>query len=151
MFANELIANSHEYAGELGIAAEDHGLHYMRARYYSAELGRFVSADPIGLSGGDTNLYRYVQNSATNIADPSGLAASQCTSVYTFRVVNYHDPNDKRGGKVFVPYGTDINVNTAMTGEASLSNPEYRNTLHHEFAHAYLNVRSGCRISLRTT
>jgi RHS repeat-associated protein len=52
------------------------GLYYYRARYYDAGLGRFISEDPIGFSAGDTNLYRYVNNSPTNYTDPSGLLIS---------------------------------------------------------------------------
>jgi len=36
------------------------------------EQGRFVQADPIGLSGGDYSLYRYVANNPVNQIDPSG-------------------------------------------------------------------------------
>lgn len=38
------------------------GLHYYRARYYDANLGRFISEDPIGFAGGDVNLFGYVKN-----------------------------------------------------------------------------------------
>ena len=38
------------------------GLHYHRARYYSPELARWISEDPIEFNSGDTNLYRYVFN-----------------------------------------------------------------------------------------
>ena len=48
------------------------GLYYDHARYYDAVIGRFVSQDPMGFAAGDTNLYRYVGNSPTSIADPSG-------------------------------------------------------------------------------
>ncbi|WNV87867.1 RHS repeat-associated core domain-containing protein [Umezawaea sp. Da 62-37] len=47
------------------------GLDQYRARYYSPSLGRFISEDPIGISGG-SNLYAYTQNSPTNLTDPSG-------------------------------------------------------------------------------
>ena len=33
-----------------------------RNRYYSPSLGRFISMDPIGLRGGDLNLYRYTDS-----------------------------------------------------------------------------------------
>jgi RHS repeat-associated protein len=46
-------------------------LHY-RNRYYSPAWARFVSEDPIGLSGGDVNLYRYVANNPEQGRDPSG-------------------------------------------------------------------------------
>jgi hypothetical protein len=35
--------------------------------------GRFISQDPIGLAGGDVNLYGYVGNSPASRTDPSGL------------------------------------------------------------------------------
>jgi RHS repeat-associated protein len=49
------------------------GLYYMRARYYSPGLQRFISPDPSGLGGGDVNVYGYAGNSPTNFSDPTGL------------------------------------------------------------------------------
>lgn len=40
---------------------------------YDPRPARFISEDPIGFEGGDTNLYRYVFNSPTNYTDPTGL------------------------------------------------------------------------------
>ncbi len=40
---------------------DETGLHYNTFRYYDPEVGRFVTQDPIGLSGG-TNLYHYAAN-----------------------------------------------------------------------------------------
>jgi hypothetical protein len=51
---------------------------YYRARYYDPGVGRFISEDPIGFDGGDTNLYRYVGNSPLNFIDPFGLFAQGC-------------------------------------------------------------------------
>ena len=51
---------------------EEIGLQYYRARYYDGEMGRFISQDPIGFEAGDTNLYRYVNNSSLNYTDPYG-------------------------------------------------------------------------------
>jgi RHS repeat-associated protein len=48
------------------------GLQYNRARYLDSFTGKFISEDPIGFGGGDSNLYRYVFNSPTNFIDPSG-------------------------------------------------------------------------------
>jgi RHS repeat-associated protein len=48
------------------------GLYYYRARWYSPELGRFLTPDPVGPSGG-VNLYAYVRNDPTNFFDPWGL------------------------------------------------------------------------------
>ncbi|WP_371747460.1 RHS repeat domain-containing protein [Caballeronia sp. Sq4a] len=47
------------------------GLHYNLFRYYDPEVGRFVTPDPIGLTGG-LNLYRYAPNPISWI-DPWGL------------------------------------------------------------------------------
>ena len=43
-----------------------------RARYYNPGTGTFVSEDPIGFGGEDTNLYRYVGNNPQSFTDPSG-------------------------------------------------------------------------------
>jgi len=48
------------------------GLYYYRARYYHAQLGRFINRDPIGYGAGDANLYRYVGNWPTFFVDPFG-------------------------------------------------------------------------------
>jgi RHS repeat-associated protein len=50
------------------------GLYYYRARYYDAEVGRFISEDPIGFAGGDVNLYGYTWNRPINYIDPFGFA-----------------------------------------------------------------------------
>jgi len=42
------------------------------ARYYDPAVGRFVSEDPIGFSGG-FNFYRYARNNPVRRKDPSGL------------------------------------------------------------------------------
>nr|BDT28798.1 hypothetical protein BHI3_22640 [Bacteriovorax sp. HI3] len=48
------------------------GLYYLRARNYDPNTGRFLTKDPIGLKGGDTNLYRYVSNRPLLFTDPYG-------------------------------------------------------------------------------
>ncbi len=55
------------------------GLYYYRARYYSPELQRFISEDPIGLAGG-INLYAYTANNPVRFKDPFGwlLCETKC-------------------------------------------------------------------------
>jgi RHS repeat-associated protein len=48
------------------------GFFYYRARYYSPDLGRFISTDPIGFGGGN-NWYQYVSSNPLNSVDPFGL------------------------------------------------------------------------------
>jgi RHS repeat-associated protein len=43
-----------------------------RARYYDANVGRFLNEDRFGFSGGDTNFYKYVWNDPTTLVDPLG-------------------------------------------------------------------------------
>lgn len=50
------------------------GLYYYRARYYSPDLGRFLSADPIGYKD-DQNLYTYAKNDPVSFFDPNGKSA----------------------------------------------------------------------------
>ncbi len=64
--ANE---NSSQFAGREN---DSSGLYYYRARYYNAQIERFISEDPIGLTGG-MNEYRYVDDNPLNYIDPLGL------------------------------------------------------------------------------
>jgi len=48
------------------------GLYYYRARYYSPQLGRFISEDPSGLAGG-SNHYAFVDGDPISETDPLGL------------------------------------------------------------------------------
>lgn len=68
--AGETSDNPFQYTGREN---DGTGLCYYRARYYSPELQRFISEDPIGLAGG-INKYVYVWNQPTRYIDPYGLA-----------------------------------------------------------------------------
>jgi RHS repeat-associated protein len=56
---SEIISNNIHFQGQY--FDEETGLHYNRYRYYSPYVGRFVSKDPIGLTGG-YNTYAYAPN-----------------------------------------------------------------------------------------
>ena len=53
---------------------EASNLYYYRARYYSPQLGRFISQDPTGFTGG-LNWYAYVGGNPISNSDPLGLYA----------------------------------------------------------------------------
>jgi RHS repeat-associated protein len=48
------------------------GLDEARHRWYSSALGRFTSLDPIGFSGGNNNVYGFVDENPINSTDASG-------------------------------------------------------------------------------
>ena len=66
--------SAHSYVGGLGQRNEGGGLYYARQRWYDANLGRWLSADPIGFAGG-LNLYGYGNQNPINAVDPNGLVA----------------------------------------------------------------------------
>lgn len=71
--SSESVPISMRFVGRQGVVQDSTGYINMRARLLSPALGRFLTNDPIGISGGDENLYRYVGNSPLKYVDPSGL------------------------------------------------------------------------------
>ena len=82
------IANAYGFTGEQQFGEAD-GLVFLRARYYSPQIGRFIQPDPIGINPkgigklpfnpifryiGGLNLYAYVRNNPLTYTDPEGLA-----------------------------------------------------------------------------
>ncbi len=67
---DSLVGNRYLYQGrEIDWEA---GLYYFRARWYNPETGRWLSKDPIGISGG-LNLYEFCGSNPVNSIDPLGL------------------------------------------------------------------------------
>jgi RHS repeat-associated protein len=54
----------------------DTGLHYYNARWYDAELGRFISEDPAG-DPNNPNLYSYCRNNPLIYIDPTGYISQE--------------------------------------------------------------------------
>ena len=57
----------------------DTKLYRFGARDYDPTIGRWLTKDPIGLAGGDTNLYAYVGANPMSWSDPSGLDRRKCS------------------------------------------------------------------------
>ena len=86
------------YAG--GIYDPDTKLVKFGARDYDGGIGRWLSKDPIGFDGGDTNLYGYVLNDPINYFDFKGLDATNWGNTSGGRSPVFDGPtNGNWGGK----------------------------------------------------
>ncbi len=69
-------------------------LHYNGARDYDPSTGRYPTADPLGLAGGDLSLYLYAKNNPLSYIDPRGestalgIALGIGVGVYAIGVAN---------------------------------------------------------------
>ncbi|MBL9023444.1 MAG: RHS repeat-associated core domain-containing protein, partial [Myxococcales bacterium] len=70
--AVEVSARRYRYTGKE--RDEETGLDYFGARYYAPWLGRWTTADPLGLQAG-LNLYLYGRASPVVMVDPNGMKA----------------------------------------------------------------------------
>jgi RHS repeat-associated protein len=66
-YGNRFLWQGREYSWKTG-------LYYFRARWYDPVMGRWLSNDPIGISGG-LNQYVFCANNPVNFTDPFGLCA----------------------------------------------------------------------------
>ena len=97
------IANPYLFAGREFDA--EIGLYYNRFRYYDPGMGRFVSPDPIGQSGG-VNLYSYALNDPANAIDPLGLISGELiATVVPGVVIRVRGGRDNASGKFFGSIG----------------------------------------------
>ena len=72
------------YNGRDGVVTDANGLIYMRARYYSPDMKRFVNADVIAgqISNAITlNRYAYANGNPVSFVDPFGLSADDKGSI----------------------------------------------------------------------
>lgn len=60
------------YNGQYGVMTDPNGLLFMRARYYSPYLMRFINPDPLGFSGG-SNWYQFGGGNPISRTDSTGL------------------------------------------------------------------------------
>jgi RHS repeat-associated protein len=63
------------FCGRHGAYYEGGALYHMKHRYYRADLARFISSDPIGISGG-LNLYAYANGNPIIFLDALGLCGN---------------------------------------------------------------------------
>jgi RHS repeat-associated protein len=85
------------------------GLHYNYYRYYDPQTGRYITSDPIGLSGG-LNTYGYVGGNPVNAVDPLGLEDATGTII-----------------RIPIPGVPDLGDNGASDGGQSSGSDAYEN------------------------
>ncbi len=96
---------------------------YNRFRYYDPNIGRYVSADPIGQDGG-FNLYRYAANNPTGWIDPFGLDIAIVTGGPTGRNRAGHSAAAVEGRGTY-SFGTREDFGSSFTDYLE-SQSEYR-------------------------
>ena len=130
------------------------GLSYFGYRFYYANLGRWMTQDPIGIAGG-MNLYEFVGNSPMNLIDEWGLIIN--TTNLDVDVINDIDylrkksPTFEKLYKYLDNREEQINI-TSFCNKGSGYDRDYnklnidkseapiRNILAHEFTEAYLSI-----------
>ena len=85
------------------------GLYYNRFRYYSPESGTYISQDPIGLRGGNPNIYAYT-NDVNLLTDVFGLAHGLSADVIRGGDTVFSDTYSSGG----VPGGGRLNQQEAL-------------------------------------
>jgi len=99
------------------------GLMYYRARYYHAQLGRFVARDPIGYEEGP-HLYAYALLAPLSLVDAFGLSAASPPDTgemqYTCHYATY-----MRDNLVGEPPKSEKDLHDRVLGSSPLSNAEH--------------------------
>ena len=92
------------YNSRDGVVTEGNGLIYMRARYYSPELRRFINADIIHGEISNAialNRYAYANGNPVSNIDPFGLSAER--GVNTLNFVSLNSPNQNYDDTTYRP------------------------------------------------
>jgi RHS repeat-associated protein len=67
---NSTVENNLRFPGQY--FDNETGFHYNYHRYYDPKIGRYLTADPVGIEGG-INFFSYAENNPVNLIDPLGL------------------------------------------------------------------------------
>ncbi len=99
-----------------GIEARPPALYYYRARYYDPNTGRFLNEDPITFST-SMNLYPYVNNAPTQLADPYGLFSLEFSETWTRSGEPWWDPTE--WGRDYTALSTQLDINCVRVGNCA--------------------------------
>ncbi|MCR5607526.1 MAG: hypothetical protein K6G26_00500, partial [Lachnospiraceae bacterium] len=94
------------YNGRDGVMNEGNGLYYMRTRYYSPDLERFINADVLvgDIANSSTlNQYAYVEGSPVSMIDPFGLCAEPSSKNKTSKAAKNNSSWLKKASKKAAP------------------------------------------------
>jgi RHS repeat-associated protein len=120
--AGAVSGNPSQYAGREN---DGNGLYFMRARYYSPALGRFISEDPAGLLGG-LDFYSYVSDSPTNASDPLGLWSPKAHDVMFWNALH---PCDVSNAEIYTlqqdsrRFDTQTGIGEAYANDHAMAKP----------------------------
>lgn len=101
---------------------EESGLYYHGARYYACWLGRWISADPVGLVDG-VNRYDYVKNHPTMFVDPNG------SQMWRETIEGIRSANEWIENKALDIGETPIDVSNFAMTRLGIRNEQVRNTI----------------------
>ncbi len=112
-------------------------LAYNRFRYYSPELGRYISEDPIRFKSGILSLYSYVEDT-NQIIDPLGLIhLNKLTAKASFKLyIIYEDETKKKVLKIGKAKSDDVMAdgkNRRMHNSERQAKKQYPNAFAEEY------------------
>ena len=89
------------FNGSYGVATDENGLYYMRARYYNSDIKRFINQDIKTGGIGDSqslNRYAYCEGNPVSLVDPFGLSPENAQGQEeTSRFEKWHNILDMGG------------------------------------------------------
>lgn len=80
------------------------------ARDYMAEVGRWITKDPIAFAGGDSNLYGYVLNDPINLVDPLGLEIGFFQAVFPAHTAGFSREPIGGSAEAQIKYANSVNM-----------------------------------------
>ena len=101
---------------------QETGLDYRGARYYDADVARFLSLDPLAIKFPAWSAYNYVVGNPIIFTDPTGKAPSGDYYDYSGAYLGTDEIDD---GKVYVASGKDEHGNYANREELDVNSSEF--------------------------